>query len=421
MAVETISPTIFSGGSIFTSLGAGQYRESGLDALSRSLRAVIDPLPQTDLLKNKLDRYGFSADTPSLFYHPNRLSLSNTILLSSKITGPLDVLDGVDLNANSAIFQLQEFALIDRLPFLSNPAARILNEAVFGPDVIMDVSDEAASAMAAATTAPTVKLTDYTSRPSEYEAFGSTYGGVANDSSLNADFYSRVSLAAGNSVSLNDLLRAASTGSPTHYAISLQSDTGGAGIGEIQDQFGNPVADNTVIAAADLANYTYVSPTNPGGDFLSFIELSDPGGDGTYDGRGSYQVVGLGTGEAEGRRVDGSGSATDAVIDYTFYTESGTATKELDLVFSGVSSLGYTNALDAINGGALRVLVSEELPDGTFNKAVVDLYVSGNNTITAKFPFPAADGLATNGLSVEIRALDSGFDLSTVEVRAVFG
>lgn len=421
MAVETINPTIFSGGSIFSSLAASRYRDSGLDALSRGLRVAFDPLPQTDLLQNTIERRGFSADTPSLFYHPNQLSLSNFLLLSSKVTGPLDVLDGVDLNANSAIFQLQEFALIDRLPFLSNPAEKVLNETNFGPDVIVDVSDEAVIAASEATEEASPRLEDFTARPTEIEAFGSTYSGVASDSSLNAEFYRRVSVAAGNSISLSDLVRSSSTGSPTHYAISLQSEIGGNPIGEIQDQFGNPVADETVIDAADLANYTYVAPTRPGGDFLSFIELEDTDSDGTYEGRGDFQVVGLGIGEEEGRRVDGSGSVTDEVIDYTFYTETGTAVKEVDLIFSGISSLGYTNAEDAINGGALRVLVSEELPDGSVNEAVVDLHVSEDNTITAKFPFQAEDGLAANGLTVEVRALDSGFDLSTVEVYAIFG
>lgn len=420
MALETVSPTIFSGGTIFSSLAAGGFRDSGLDALSRGLRVVQDPSPRTDLLQQEIPIRGYSADTPALFYHPNRLSLSNFLLLSSRNTGPLDVSGGISQAAQNAIFLLQEFALIDRLPFLSNPAEAVLNQAPFGPAVIVEMSQEAAAAIADAAT-PVARLNDFARRPTEATAFGSTYTAVASDASLNSDYYRRVSVAAGNSISLDELVRRSADGAPTHIALSLLSEGGGSPGGEIQDGLGASVADNTVIAYADLADYSYVAPLNPNGDYLSFIELSDPDSNSIYDGRGAYQVTGIGTGEAERRLVDVAGSVSESYIDYTFYAESGTAVKEVDLLFSGIGSLGHTNAYDAIVAGDLRVLVREELPDGTINRAVTDLYVSEDNTITAKFAFAAEDGLAANGLSVEVRALDENFDLSMVEVFAIFG
>lgn len=63
----------------------------------------------------------------------------------------------------------------------------------------------------------------------------------------------------------------------------------------------------------------------------------------------------------------------------------------------------------------------ENLPGGGRNDGVVDLFASTGNRIVVRFPFaPTRNGLAGQNIQVEVRALDLGFDISGVGVRAVF-
>lgn len=431
MAIEGLRSTVFSQGMLLSVLADTRFEESGLSALARALRAVVDPLSLQSLQQSALSvegisetaRPGISADTPALFSQPISLQLDNVLLLSARTAGAEDGFGAASMDATNALFQLLQFGVRDRPPPLSNPIQSSLENAPFGPSVIVDLSAliEQLQADDAEETAVSLKLPDFNLKPTEYNLFGSTYSSVADDSTLDGAYYRRIGLSGGASISLDELVRVSASGSPTHLAISLESELGSGALGQIVDDTGTPIADETVIDIADLADYTYEAPTAPGQDYLGIIELEDTGSDGIYEGRGDFQVAALGIGEEEQRRVDGTDTSKEDVIDYTFYAESGTAVTQVQLEFSGLDSLGFTNAVDAIEGGALRVKGLETQSDGTTNEAVTDLYQSSGDTVFLTFPYAAAEsGLAENGLEVEVRALDTDLDIDDVTVHAIF-
>ena len=429
MAVETSSLTLFSQGNVFSTLAAGSFEQSGLAAKARGLRAALDPLAQVGLQNTPLPRPGFSADTPALFYHPNNLSLQNFLLLAELNTGFTDGFGEPSTDATNALFTLQEFASLDRLPFLLNDAERVLRNAPFGPAVIITLSEEAEEEVEEAI--PDPRVSDFTKRPNEVAAFGSTYDAVASDASLDERYVSTVALRAGRTIQLSDLVQRSTTGAPTHYAVSILNENGGGSNGKLLDGGSAEVADSVVLTAAEFATYSYQAgesvsgATSPGTDYISIIELSDPGGDGTFDGRGAFQTVGVTTSREENRTTDRGdvvSGYSEELIDYKFFAETGRAVEEIRFEFSGINSLGITDVVDAINQSKLRIKVSETLNDGSVNEAVVDLYVSSTNTLVANFQRGAAnEGFDINGIDVEVRSLDSAFDISNIEVTAKFG
>ena len=436
MAVETSSLTLFSQGNVFSTLAGRGIRESGLAAVARGLRVALDPLSPVGLLDQPIERKGFSADTPALFYHPNNLSLQNFLLLAELNTGFTDGFGPASADFDNAMFTIQEFASIDRLPFLLNDAERVLMSAPFDTAVKISLTAEALLELQAQAEAELVeaaadedtaeiepRLSDFTKRDSETAVFGSTYAAVASDASLNAQFERSVSIRTDRQILLSDLVERSTTGAATHYAVSVRSGLGDSSNGALLDNTLTEIGDSVVLTAAEFASYYYQSSSEPGLDHISVIELTDPGGDGTYDGRGSYQTIAVGTGEEENRQTDRGDLSghSEEYIDHTFLAETGGAVEEVRLEFSGINSLGITEALDAINQDKILVRVNETLADGTVNEAVVDLYVSDTNTIVARFYGDfAEDGFESKGINVEIRQLDTTFDISTLEVTAKF-
>ncbi|RED45098.1 hypothetical protein [Aestuariispira insulae] len=434
MAVETSSLTLFSQGNVFSTLAGSGLRQSGLSAIARGLRVALDPMAPLGLLNQPVERRGFSADTPALFYHPNNLSLQNFLLLAELNTGLDGGFGDPDAAFSNAMFTLQEFASIDRLPFLLNDAERILMSAPFNTAVQITLTAEAllelqaqAEAEEAAAEAEEAandvdpRVSDFTKRDSETAVFGSTYSSVATDASLNGQFVRSVGIRTDREILLSDLIERSTTGAATHYAVSVRSALGDSSNGSLLDNTMTEVGDTVVLTAAELSTYYYKASSEAGLDHISIIELTDPGGDGTYDGRGTYQTIAVATGEEENRQTD-RGNLTgysEEYIDLTFLAETGGAVEEVRLEFSGINSLGITDALDAINQGKIMLRVNETLPDGTVNEAVVDLYVSDTNTIVARFYGGfAEDGFESKGINVEIRQLDTSFDISTLEVTA---
>lgn len=418
MTLDLGVTSVFSDRTLFTTLASSSFAESGVSALSRGMRTVLNPLGIEGILGERKSVIGYSADTPSLFFRPVDIGLTNTVLLLSQSTGVGEGGFGAPSKiATDAYAFLNSNALNDSLPTIRNLSESIINSTSF--EILL--SEQAQSFVSSAISGPEAEpdplILDFTNRPLEATSFGDTYSSVAADSSLNAQFYRRVGLSQGSSVNLADLLLVGSSGSPTNLAVRLLSEVGEDGIGAITDNLNNPVATDVVINYADLGNYTYTAVGNKNTDYLSFIELEDVGNDGSYEGRGEIQTVSISTSTERQDAYDDN----EPTIDFKFYAEGGTSTKRLTLRLSGVDALGYTDALDAINQGDLRVQASETLPDGAVNLAITDLYVSDTNDIIVQFAYQQAeDGLRINGIDVEVRGLNTSLDLTGVDVLAIF-
>jgi len=419
MALSNVEPTIFDAKTVFQALAVNGLGESGVSAISRGLRSALNPEGLSQFLADPIVRPGYSADTPALFYHPNRLSIDNVLLLSELNSGyGAGGFGAPDTGAAQVLEGLRENATIDSLPFIRNLSEATLQAAFGGlaaasiltTQAVEDAADEGA----------VVRGSDFTFSPSETQAFGSTYSSVASDQTLNSQFHSRFGLAQGGSISLDQLIDVSATGSPTHYAVSLTRAEGDNASGSLLDISSAVASDTLVLTAAELADYSYSAPTNAAWDFLSIIELEDADTNGIYEGRGDFNSIALVTGEETQRAYFGD-TTPEETASYTFFGEAGVVQEELTLVFSGVNSAGYSDALAAIEAGAFRLTVSETLSDGSINEAVVDTYVSSLDEIKINFARnPAEDGLQATGINVELHVFDTSFDLSTVDLYARF-
>ncbi len=421
MALTNVAPTVFDNRTVFQTLAASGYKESGVSEISRSLRTVLNPEGLPQLLMDPFFRSGFSADTPSLFYHPNRLSLENILLLAELNSGfGAGGFGEPDKVATQVLDNIQENITIDSLPFIRNLAKDTITTAY---------AALGATTLLAAQETPEVisedelliRGTDFARAPLEGGVFGTTYSAVATDTTLNSQFYQRFGFEQGGSIALADLVQSSASGSPTHYAIRLSGTDDSNPHGQILDGGGVAVSSDTVLTAAELATYSYSAPTNVGWDFLSIIELEDTDSNGSYEGRGEFTSIGLITGKETIDAFYGDDSTPEQTASYTFYNQGGIVQDEFTLVFDGVNSAGFTDAFAAIDGGAFQVRVSETLADGTVNKAVVDLHVSSANEIKIKFAYsPAEYGMQTTGIKVDLHTLNTNFDLSNVTIYSRF-
>lgn len=424
--------TILNPSSVFTVLVSAQFEETS--AIVRGLRSnLVEPAGFNNITSPEdITRSGFSADTPAIVSRPFQIQLENLLQLSKSLLGFDDSLGQLDLQTQATI-NLLDSALIDSPPPIDNVAGAILQLESFlaivearngttDDDTEADEDSEESDVTEEDEddTTVTSRFSDFTTAFSEQTAFGTTFSAVATDDTLNTLFDRRVALSGGATVTLSDLVERSGTGTATHYAIDLRGELGGSGAATLLDETMTAVADNIVITAAELSTFSVQAANGTGAlDYISIIELSDPGGDGTFDGRGSMHTIAL-TNDLEVQDQSGNlteGDTVEDIREFTFGTESGTAFSQVTLDISGLA----TDAVTAIQAGDLRVLVTETLPDGTTNTAVTDLHVSSTNTIIAKFAFGAAElGLQQSGITIELRALDSSFDISTALVRATF-
>lgn len=400
---------IFQPGNPLSTLAAARFQSESAEA--RGISVVVNPAAFTGLQNAQLTVLGASADLPSVIFQPIQLSIANLVQLAEAQTG-LSLSNSFFLLSRNASFD----AVITREPSLSNPAADTITAAFRTDDgiTLIQVQEDAAEAETAATTS--FQFINAQTRPSENFAFGTTFSSVTEDTSLNAIFDSRVGVSSGASVALSDLILRATDGAPTDFAVRLLGENRSEAAGRLT-QNGSEIGDDVVIAAEDLDEVFFEAPTGTGLDTISFIELRDDGDDGSFDGRGAFQTLSVSfAGEAESRR-DGD----ERIRDFTFAAEPGTAQTRLVLDVTGIDSEGFTNALDAINGGVLRVQVSETRSDGTINRAVTSLLESDGETIIANFAFsPTVNGASGSSINVELRSLDLDFDISDADVRATF-
>jgi len=387
-------------------------------ALPRSLQSTsVAPIGFSDPFNPKADPTllsGFISDAPTLFSRPIALSLDNILILASfNLSGP--IADTPISTVNRQVTQM----LFDSLqpsgkfiPDLRNAAEDKLN--IVATDLqatIITIVAEETAAEETSTVSPI--FPDFNNRPTEQQAFGSTYSAVPDGTDLTTLPLQRVALAGGESVTLADLLVDTPAGAITDVAVRLQGPTLGTPGGVLKDGGGTTVGNDIVIPYADLANYTYEAPTGKVMDYLSLIGLSDPGSDSTYDERGSFQTVALSSNGTVEPRLDG----TERIIDYNFQTEGGVSFSQITLTFEDINSLGYTDAESAIEDGKLRVKINGIVAEGEDpNEATVDLYASSGNTIVGRFVSPGT----SNGIDVEVRSLDSNFDITGINVRAAF-
>lgn len=399
--------SIFSQSSVFTAL-AVQFQREAVQA--RGLQQVVDPTEFNGLFGQQVSIIGQSADFAGAIFQPIQLSLGNIVLLAEAAFG----IDTGDFFQNR--FSRLDPALNDPEPPLQNLVESAFRNAAFPEAVSTIVLVQAQEETPV--TGPTLAFSDFTQRPSENRAFGVTFSGVSNDGSLNTQFARRVGIPSNSSVALSDLIQFDATSSATDIAISLTGENGGGPLGEIQDGTGTSIGTSATIDISQLSDLTFVAPTSGIGlDNISFIELSDPGDDGTFDARGDFQTTVVSFAGAARSRQD----LGEDVTDFFFGAESGTSQVFLALDFSGVNSNGFTNAFSAIEGGDLRVRIFENRSDGTRNEAVTDLFQSSGDRIIGVFPFsPTRNGVSGSNIQVEVRSLDSTFDISSIDLRAVF-
>lgn len=399
---------IFQPGSPFSTLAATQFQTESAEA--RGISVVSNPAAFRGLQNATLSVLGTSADLPSVIFQPIQLSIANIVQLAEAQTG-LSLTSAFGTTSRNSSFE----ALVIRQPTLSNPAAETIT-AAFRTDnsiTLVQIQEEATTTSEAA---PIAQFQDVLTRPSENLAFGTTFSSVTQDTSLNTQFDSRVGVSSGASVALSDLILRSTDGAPTDFAVRLLGENGGDPVGRLT-QGGSDIGTNVTVSTADLANVFFEAPTGTGLDTLSFIELRDDGADGSFDARGEFQTVAVSfAGEVQDRR-----EGDERIRDFTFGAETGTAQTRVVLDISGINSLGFTNALDAINAGVLRVQASETLADGSENQAVTSLLESNGETIVVNFPFaPTQNGFSGNEIEVELRSLDLNFDISSATVRATF-
>lgn len=414
--------TVFDPGSVFTTLAFTPFQRTGTDPLVRALQStVVEPAGFSAFNQiGETTVSGFTADSAGIQSRPLQLALDNFLILSSLTASFESRLQ----DTRVGFLQVQETlsaAIRNDNPNLRNPAETTLQNSLLA-QLISAAEQAGLLEDTAAEPVAVPKFLDFTRRPSEGVVFGDTLSGVAREGALSSAFVKGVSVAAGEEVVLSDLLIGAQSASATHYTVSIRNELGGTAESGLFDGGGSPVANGSVFTAAELSDIRLVAATGGIGslDYLSIVELRDPEGDLVFEGRGAYRTIAVNSTTAVEERSEGVGGA-EQIRDYRFYTESGTAFTQIRLHVEGVNSLGFTDALSAIEGGALRVKVGEELIDGSINKGQIDRSQSNGNTLIVVFPFQAAEeGLAQNGLDVELRALESGFDLSTVTARADF-
>lgn len=418
---NTVEVSVFQPSNVFVTLSTIPFQETA--PLARALQSVILEPSGFNVLNSNDDLTfpGFTADVPGIQSRPLQLALDNFLILSSLTAQFESRLQETRQNLLDVQETLQS-GIRNSNPAIRNRAESILESSLLAQ--LIATAQQAGLLEQTPEPSPVAqpKFVDYTFRPTETAVFGSTYSGVTRESGLGSAFVSGTSLAASDQVFLSDLLIGSQSATATHYAVSIRSEIGGTAAAEILDAGNNAVANGTVITAAELSTFSIRAASGGLGslDFFSIVELRDPEGDAIIEGRGAFQTVSINSGAILEDRSEGS-SGEEKIRDYTFFTESGKAFTRMRLQISGVNSLGFTDALAAIEAGALRVKIGETLLDGSVNRGQIDRANSSGDTLVVVFPFQAAeDGIAQNGLDVELRAVDSGFDLSTVTARAEF-
>lgn len=417
---KTVAVTVFDPGNVFVTLSTVPFERTG--PLARGLQsAAVEPQGFNVINQvQDLTLTGFSADVPGIQSRPVSLAVDNLLLLAS-LTANFETRLRETRDEFLQLRETLDGAIRNENPNLRNPADSILESSLLAQ--VMAAAEQAGLLETAEPDAIVIpRFLDFTTRPTESAVFGGTYSAIARDGSLSSAVNSRVALAAGDEIALSDLLLGSQSAQATDYVLSIRSEIGTAAEAEILDGLGNPVANGTVIAAADLSSYSLRAASGGIGalDYLSIVELRDDDSDGTFEGRGAYQTVAVTSNAAAEDRSEGA-NGEEAIRDFRFFTESGTAFTQIRLQIDGLNSLGYTDALSAIEDGLLRVKVGETLLDGSVNRGQIDRLNSSGNTLVVVFPFQAAEeGLAQNGLDVEIRSLNTSFDIRTVGVRAEF-
>lgn len=427
--------TIFSPGSLFSTLAARGGGEAA--PLSRALRsALVDPqgfagvggaAPQI--------RVGLSTDLPALVARPLELAAENVLLLAAETVGRR--LEGLREETDALRREIED-ALIDSAPGARNDAGAFLSSLDFAalveaaqqtlaPDA-GPAAQPAQEIAAGAARNPDARLGDFTQRPGEQPVFGAAFTALARDDSLRTQFQGRAALTEGAQVSLADLILAGAETAPggeaRRFAVSLngglqEDGTLVGAAGSLVDDLGQPIANGTEIAAADLATTFFRAGTNVRAlDYLSVVELR-AGAGADPDRRGAYQTAALSTSLAPQDRIE---IEEERIRDFTFFTESGGALTSIKLDFSGVDDEGFTDALAALEAGEIRVKAREIFADGTVNEAVIDRRESSGDRLQADFARGAAQaGVESLGLQVELRALNPDFDISGVALRVAFG
>lgn len=424
---KTVEVTVFNPSNVFVTLSTIPFQETA--PLARALRSTSVEQSGFDVLNQvqQLTIPGFTSDVPGINARPIQLALDNILLLSS-LTAQLETrLEETRREALNVRETLQDAIKNDDLNIFNGAESTLETSLLAQFVAAAEETNLLESTSAEAVAVP--RLKDFTYRPNEAEAFTSAvYTGRSFSASLFSNFISRVSLSAGQSVSLSELLLANSSANATSYAISIKSEIGGTPVATLSAT--NPtdlVYTDTAITEAifnsnDLSQLTITAGSGGLGaqDFISIVELGNDGA-GTNT-RGAFQTISFTSSAAVQDGVAGS-DGSEAYRKFNFLTESETAFSSLRLQISGldIDTTATDTALKAILAGDLRIQVLETLIDGNTNLAQLDRLNSTDNTLIFVFPFQfAGDGVAQNGLTVEARTLDAAYDVSNLQIRVEF-
>ena len=420
--------TIFNPSNVFVTLSTIPFQETA--PLARALRSTSVEQSGFNIL-NQVEQFtlpGFTSDVPGINTRPIQLALDNILLLSSlsaqletrlaetsrEVQNVRETLQDAINNSDLDIFNGAEGTLETSL------LAQFI-EAATSSNILEEEDDELIAVP---------RLFDFTFRPSETSAFTvDDFTGLDRNSLLTSNFLSRVSVSAGDTVTLADLLFVDGTSNATSYAISIKSELGGTPTATLEATAAAAAdlvfsdADNTeaVFSGNDLSQITITAGTGGLGaqDFISIVELRDDAGTVT---RGAFQTISFAS-SAEVQNGTAGADGSESYRLFNFLTESENQFARVRLQVSGLDTddAATDTALEAILAGDLRIKVGETLIDGNTNPAQLDRLNSEDNTLIFVFPFQfAGDGVAQNGLTVEARTLDSAYDVSNIQIRVEF-
>lgn len=411
--------SVFDPGNVFVTLSTTPFKETA--PLARALQSVaIEPAGFNQLNRvQDLTLTGYTSDIPGIQARPFELALDNFLILSS-LTAQLEQRL---TETRTSLLQVRETladAIRNENPNLRNRADDILNSSLLAQliaatdqtGVLEDKDDDPVAVP---------KFLDYTYRPTESAVFGTTLSGATRTAALSSYFVSGVALSAGDEITLDRLL-IGNQGAGDGFLVSIRNELFDDATARLLRADDSEVANGEFITAAELSTVRLVAGSGGLGalDYLSIVEVNEDGGGG-YDERGGYRTVAVTSNADIGVRSEGD-NGEEPIREFYFHTESGVAYSQIRLQFDGVDTGTYADILAAIEAGAVRVKVGETLIDGqSINPGQVDRRNSNGDELVIVFPFQAAeDGLAQNGLEVEVRSLDGSNDISGITVKATF-
>jgi len=371
--------------------------------LANSLNQYLQPVGFSQLGSNKtINVPGFSTSTALNLFEPNiaRIDMEGS-LLTQRMLQRLDPKpERVDARTVQSRFRNRE-------PIV-NTQLRTTPEKVFA---------YLESRFGFSSSGPITPFATTSNRPTEAELFGTSFSGQTLDTNLTISNNTRVAVSGETTFNVTDFQAAAATTTPEFVVVRLDGSERRS-VGEADDDteefdppggalFLNGVELESGVAHtlsfADYQQLTYESGKNAALDYLSTVAL-----DQTNNTRGELITTALTTtsGGVESRTRDGLER-----FEFIGKTEANAFIPRVTIDVEGTFVNG--DFISDLNAGLIEVTISEFGKDG--NKAQKLTDQSSGNSLDATF----GNKLASNGIVLNVVALDPSIDIS--DVRVTFG